>query len=104
MSPYSDLEEFSNSIFEDEKDLLEFSHQKFENCVFIWITWCKAFAPEMSDEISRALAVELLETIYKDLAPRVSAEVDFKAAGNILSGFIRRSSKPTSLDVLDKKE
>jgi hypothetical protein len=90
MSENADLEEFSRTCFEDEADLLEFVHEKIENSVFLWTLWCKAFAPEMGDEVSRALAVEFMTEIHKDIVTRVRVQVDVKEAGNVLSGFIRK--------------
>jgi hypothetical protein len=100
----TDLEEFSHTVFEDEADMLEFAYEKIENSIFVWTLWCKAFAPEMSDEISRALAVEFMETIHKDMAPRIRTTIDIKEAGNVLLGFIQRSRGPKSQYDQDKKE
>ena len=90
MSENSDLEEFSHTCFEDEADMLEFAYEKIENSVFIWALWCKAFAPEMPDEMSRQLAIEFLIEIHKQIAPRISIDIAKPEYGNILLGFIRK--------------
>lgn len=90
MSENSDLEEFSHTCFEDEADMLEFCYEKIENSIFIWALWCKTFAPEMSDEVSRSLAIEFLIEIHKQIAPRISIDVGRDETGNILLGFIRK--------------
>jgi hypothetical protein len=90
MSENSDIEEFSHTCFEDEADMLEFAYEKIENSIFIWALWCKTFAPEMSDEVSRQLAIEFLVEIHKQIAPRISIDVGRDETGNILIGFIRK--------------
>jgi hypothetical protein len=90
MCDNTDLEEFSRTRFEDEADMLEFAYEKIENSIFIWALWCKTFAPEMSDDISRSLAVEFLIEIHKQIAPRISIMVDRKEAGNVLFGFVKK--------------
>lgn len=90
MSENSDLEEFSHTCFEDEADMLEFAYEKIENSIFIWALWCKTFAPEMSDEVSRQLAIEFLVEIHKQIAPRISIDVAKAETGNVLLGFIRK--------------
>lgn len=90
MSENSDLEEFSHTCFEDEADMLEFAYEKIENSIFIWTLWCKTFAPEMSDEVSRSLAIEFMIEIHKQIAPRISVDVARMESGNILLGFIRK--------------
>jgi len=93
MSDNTDLEEFSSIRFEDEADMLEFAYEKIENSIFIWALWCKTFAPEMSDEISRSLAVEFLTEIHKQIAPRISIMVDRKEAANVLFSFVEKYKK-----------
>jgi len=90
MSENPDLEEFSNTCFEDEADMLEFAYEKIENSVFIWTLWCKAFAPEMAEEVSRALMIEFIETIHKDIINRVTVEVNTQEAGSVLSAFVKK--------------
>jgi hypothetical protein len=90
MSENSDLEEFSHTCFEDEADMLEFAYEKIENSIFIWALWCKTFAPEMSDEVSRSLAIEFLVEIHKQICPRISIDVVKEESSNILLGFIRK--------------
>jgi hypothetical protein len=90
MSDNTDLEEFSSARFEDEADMLEFAYEKIENSIFIWALWCKTFAPEMSDEVSRSLAIEFLTEIHKQIAPRISIMIDRKEAGNVLFGFVQK--------------
>ena len=101
MSDNSDLEEFSRTRFEDEEDMLEFAYEKIENSIFIWTLWCKAFAPEMADEVSRKLAMEFMETIHKDIVNRVRVEIDFKEAGNVLSGFVRKYREKSIMENLE---
>ena len=104
MSENADLEEFSRECFEDEADMLEYAYEKIENSIFIWTLWCKAFAPEMADEVSRALIVEFMETIHKDIVNRVRVDIDIQEAGNVLSAFIRKyrgQSKPHVPETLE---
>lgn len=90
MSENSDLEELYSTCFEDEADMLEFAYEKIENSVFIWALWCKVFAPEMDDEISRKLAIEFVEDIHKQIAPRILLHTEEQERTNVLKASIRK--------------
>lgn len=90
MSENSDLEEFSRTCFEDEADMLEYAYEKIENSIFVWALWCKVFAPEMADEISRKLAIEFVEDIHKQISPRIVIHTDEEEQKNILRASIRK--------------
>ena len=104
MSENPDLEEFSTTRFEDEADMLEFAYEKIENSIFIWTLWCKAFASEMPEDVSRNLVIDFVDTIYKDLCSRVTVSVDLQEAGNVLSGFIRKYRGHSKPHVQEKQE
>ena len=90
MSENSDLEEFSRTCFEDEADMLEYAYEKIENSVFIWALWCKVFAPEMADEISRKLAIEFVEDIHKQISARIIIHTEDDERKDILRASIRK--------------
>lgn len=104
MSENSDLEEFSNICFEDEADMLEYAYEKIENSIFVWTLWCKAFAPEMAEEISRELMVDFMQEIHKDIVNRVRVEINVLEAGNVLSAFIRKYREHKKPDEADRPE
>ena len=104
MSENSDLEEFSRTCFEDPEDMLEFAYEKIENSVFIWALWCKVFAPEMADEISRKLAVEFVEDIHRQIAPRLLLQTEEQEQMNVLKASIRKYRECREKDESDKPE
>lgn len=104
MSENSDLEEFSRTCFEDPEDMLEFAYEKIENSVFIWALWCKVFAPEMADEVSRKLAIEFVEDIHKQIAPRLLIHTEEQEQMNVLKASIRKYRERIEPDDLSKPE
>ena len=102
MSENSDLEEFSRTCFEDEADMLEFAYEKIENSIFIWALWCKVFAPEMADDVSRKLAIEFVEDIHKQIAPRILINIEPEEDMNVLRASIRKYRERKEPDESDK--
>jgi len=104
MSENSDLEEFSRTCFEDPEDMLEFAYEKIENSIFIWALWCKVFAPEMADEVSRKLAIDFIEDIHKQIAPRILIHTEEEEQINVLKASIRKYRERKETDGSDKLE
>lgn len=102
MSENSELEEFSRTCFEDEADMLEFAYEKIENSIFIWTLWCKVFAPEMADEVSRKLALDFVEDIHKQISPRIVIETTEEEQIRVLKASIRKYRERKEPDDLSK--
>lgn len=93
MSENPDLEELSNSCFEDEADMLEYAYEKIETSVFIWALWCRAFAPEMEQNISLKLMVNFVENIFEQISSRISVDVCNHEGKNVLIAMVKKNKK-----------